>query len=203
MSGVNNVQVTITPKGDGGVIVDLVAQAVKAKSEKIQRALIGYAKTDILKINLVFKRYNARLLNDGQTKKIFESLKKGIERYKPKNLITIRVKKEDVDEKTVTDDPGVGGDDFDFLGWKDDKAPEEVIACSGQHRVAALQMMKDEYERTLEKTKKDWEVERRKFQKGQTDDAGRARKLGDQVSKLEAELRGLSMWGIVIYDIGE
>jgi len=184
--------------------VDEVAKAAKERSQKIKSALLGYAKIDIATLKLVFRRYNSRGINEEEVRKMVESLKKGMERYFSRYLIDFALKLESLVLETLSQEEGDGGDDFNFLEWTEGKVPTEVQACSGQHRVAALLALKAEYEAALKKLETEREAERKKFKKADgPDNSELIRELGRSILALQRKLRGLTVWGVRVYDIGE
>jgi hypothetical protein len=70
--------------------------------------------------------------------------------------------------------------------------------------VAALLALKAEYEAALKKLETEREAERKKFKKADgPDNSELIRELGRSILALQRKLRGLTVWGVRVYDIGE
>ena len=135
--------------------VDRKLDAYHEYAEKAAKALIGYARIDIIKRRLVFGKYNARDLNNREKSLLLDSfVNNGLDRYSFANVINVIVDPEAVVEGTVKPQiqlpPGQrDGSHLPWLQMKDDGPDDEgmaddgtfgpaIVAAGGRHRRAAL-----------------------------------------------------------------
>ncbi|KAF8122102.1 hypothetical protein EV363DRAFT_1183630 [Boletus edulis] len=123
--------------------------------EKARGALIGYARTDIVKRNLVFGKYNKRDLNQQEKRTLLESFNQnGLDRFRFNHVVPLIVDKTLLDETTVVklsslQDAKRDGTHLPILKLKGDETVKnagsdkevfgpQVVAAGGRHRRYAL-----------------------------------------------------------------
>ncbi|KAF8125065.1 hypothetical protein EV363DRAFT_1299322 [Boletus edulis] len=123
--------------------------------EKTRGALIGYARTDIIKRNILFGKYNKRDLNQQEKRTLLDSFNQnGLDRFGLNNVVPLIVDKSLVDETDVVQlssllDAKRDGSHLPLLKLKGDDVVKnvglekeafgpQVIAAGGRHRKFAL-----------------------------------------------------------------
>ncbi|KAH7903224.1 hypothetical protein BJ138DRAFT_1195747, partial [Hygrophoropsis aurantiaca] len=113
---------------------------------EIKAAFIGYAKYPVLSAEnkIVFRKWNDRQIKEAAGKKIVESLKNaGMQGFIPENMISIVVRKTDIEAEKLTQDE-MAGSELPEMTLK--KEQVEIYGASGQHRVWALKKLVGEWE---------------------------------------------------------
>jgi hypothetical protein len=143
-------------------------------------------------MNLTFGRWNNRKIDVAEVKKLVNSLEQeGIQRYAERNLVPLVIRKDLIDLEHLAATAGGGGDDLPLLHFQDDQN-EPIIAPGGQHRREALKIVKRKLEATIvAKTAKSEKSKDANLE------------LDGEIEDLKRELKGIGMWGFVIYDAGE
>jgi hypothetical protein len=107
---------------------DITAKQNKETQEKLDDALLGFAKADFIAMAPTFGRYNPRAVDLKQVTKMVESmLQNGFHRYVQTRMVNIMVAKGEVDSESLTMDPGKGGDEFPVLRFTVNKP--QVFLC--------------------------------------------------------------------------
>lgn len=181
---------------------DKTAEELQEESSKVAGALLGYAKIDILEMDLTFGRWNLRKVVDKEVKKLVQSMKvERIQRYLTKNLIPLAVSMDDIDPTSLTMSGGGGGDEFSLLRFNEDVDVVQMFACGGQHRRAALQSIRDELVNEVDAVSALLVKEREQLQRGKVDPESVA-SIEDQLTEKKRRLKMFGMWGVAVYDLG-
>jgi hypothetical protein len=139
------------------VVIDKYMENFNGLQEKSHKALIGYAKTDIIRRNLVFGKYNKRSLKPEENRSILDSFNQnGLDRFNINHAIPLVVKKNVVIDDSVVPLSAltfeqlkvdgshlpilrfVGDPPADDNGFVDESKGLNVVAVGGRHRRAAL-----------------------------------------------------------------
>jgi hypothetical protein len=178
---------------------DKDASRLAAEAQLLNQARIGFAKANVLGLELKFGKYNVRPVNPVELRKILASIRIGPERYKLEYLIPIAVKKSAVDMSTITTTPGDGGDVYKVLKFiGDDK--QQVWGCGGRHRTGALEKWHKELMHEVEKMRRQYNKLLKDPGGMNPDDIGLLRQ---ELEEKTRELKGLPFWGVAVYDFGE
>jgi hypothetical protein len=180
--------------------VDAVAAQKKEERELIKTALLGYGKADFLALDLDFRIWNPRQLEDAEVKKIKNSMAAGIERFKPGNLVPLAVPRGLIDPTCLTMEEGLGGDDFQRISFLGGRAPR-MAALGGQHRKAALELLQAELASDVVSKQSAFEKAKGAAAKDKFDPAV-LRAMKTELDTLKAKLKGYGMWGFAVYDLG-
>lgn len=180
-------------------VEDATAERLQGESKKLKEAFLGYAKVDLLALNPTFGRWNMRKVVEHEVTKMVRSLKEeGIQRYVIKNLIPLAIPKASVDLATLTKEGGDGGDLFALLGVEG----QEIYACGGQHRRAALQSWRDEISTEIAGDRDQLKKLEDLLAKNRVEEA-EVNAMRDRIGQKKRQLKLLGMWGVAVYDLGE
>ena len=173
-------------------------------------ALLGYARSDFLKLKPLFGTWNPRELIDVQVRGHMESLRGGIERYVPDRLISLAIPKGaikvDMLLTTLPLQDAYSPDTFPFLEF----ASEEVLAnikglikaCGSQHRFEALRRLFREKSKTVDQLQKAYDKGSTAVAKGKGNTAA-VRGILERIEVEKAKMKGLGIWGFKIYDLSK
>jgi hypothetical protein len=181
---------------------DRIAMKLKHDHELKKSAFLGYARANFLDLEVHFGEWNPRPLEKSKVKGHLDSLEReGIQRFVPKNLIPIAVRKEWIDVANLSSSADYDEMDFPTLTLKKGFEGVKIEACGGQHRRHALEQL-------FEKKKKETLVKKAAYEKGaeavakNKADAVTVKRLGEEVDELMRILKGLGVWGFEVYDLG-
>jgi hypothetical protein len=167
-------------------------------------ALLGYGKADLLKLSPVFGRWNKRVLMPTEVSKMVTSMEDKIERYAEEHLIDL-ILPPDAIVTTLATGPADGGDVLPLLQFREGVDQKAIPAAGGQHRLAALKIICQKLEARIESKANEIRKVSEKLE-ASPDDATLQREietLTSEMTKLKKKLKGQSMWGFRIYDLGE
>jgi hypothetical protein len=168
-------------------------------SQKERRCRLGCAMMKIIdgQIQLSFGTINPRPLRIEEAKKILQSFKsQGLQFRGENSMIRIQVKKEWVVAESLSSD--YLSPNLPDLRWTaSGLAQENIVAFGGQHRLAALNLWKNEIEDSLSELTeaKKAALSKRRPQQLQ--------KLEKNIQLAESQLDALKKWPVILYDEGQ
>ena len=172
---------------------------LKDSEEACLKAFLGYAQVDILELNPIWRTWNKHLLVESQVSKTVDSfIRNGIRRFAPSSRIPLIVPRDWVKVENLQSHVGMGGDDLPQLEWTDKADKTKIYGASGQHRFKALMVMKEKWEKSLEKAEKEFEA----AGKGGADAAQTKEEAGKAVRLWQKKIKRAGRWGVVLYDYG-
>ena len=170
---------------------DETAERLQRNNDIMQSALLGYAKADILTLDLEFGRWNDRKVKSQEVEKLVKSLEiEGIRRYVKENVIPIVVDEKDVDVGKLAKEPSYGADVYPRLEFKINPTGP-ILAAGGQHRRAAI----------LEISKK-LKTDISELENQEPDDETQDARRKLKISEKKRKLKRVGFWGIAVYAKG-
>lgn len=197
-------QAVTTTLSDVEADPDMNAERVLEENRLKKDAFLGYCKGDLIKLAPVFGKWNNRELMPSQVAKMVDSMEGKIERYTEEHLIDL-ILSPDAVETTLATVSGDGGDVFPLLKFRDGVDLAAIPAAGGQHRLAALKIICKKIEGRIETKANELRKVSEKLEESPDDErlSQESDMLTGHITKLKKRLKGESMWGFRIYDLGK
>ena len=182
--------------------------------DRVEKALLGYARMDVLERELTFGTWNSRHLNDLEKKLLLESFNiNGLRRFEIQYAIPIVVPKHAVVLSSLARRANIetelpDGSHLNILEFTQD-APDAILAAGGRHRVAALKEWLQQQQDILHDEEQELET-LCNLVKADDDAAAATAGYRDEISEREARVamfKGIvdtnGEWVIGVYDEGQ